>query len=423
MRSTSKAFLVTLAVLSARGLLVDFVNKNAAYALQALFAVGLFGIYVARKAKGNPGTPRDLANWAFAAFVLTTACSAFITDISHPSSTPWVYLLTMSLLAWILRAGANSVREQYGDQHLDTIVVWVCLALLAFATVQQLRISLPVHLSGSDIASLGGVVRPASTTGSYLHYPLILALGLFVSLQRQSLDINRSRLQAVLLFGGCLLSFSRSAALLLGFGGAWFYLSSKNSRQGSTIARNLVFAGAPCFYFFSRSLVWQRLMSSVDPSGIGNVDRIGQWAQGLDAWTRSPVFLSTRTGEFTNISTNLVGARATVLESGTLQLLVNGGIVSAIAYYALLVAVYQAVDRSHRWLRCGVAGAIAQTIVYQSVEVLPFIFLVASFPLISHCMTSVDRTRLEPSIRARSIKRRIAPLPTNPAHLHKEFKC
>jgi hypothetical protein len=54
-----------------------------------------------------------------------------------------------------------------------------------------------------------------------------------------------------------------------------------------------------------------------------------------------------------------------------------------ISYYALMIGTVQAAPTSPPWFRAAAIGAIAQSAVYQSIEVFPFMVIFAMIPLIA----------------------------------------
>ncbi|MFC8943027.1 hypothetical protein ACFT1B_33595, partial [Streptomyces griseoincarnatus] len=54
-----------------------------------------------------------------------------------------------------------------------------------------------------------------------------------------------------------------------------------------------------------------------------------------------------------------------------------------VLYYALMIATIMAVDKRHAWLRAGMLGAVLETFVYQSVEVVPFMIAFLLMPIVS----------------------------------------
>lgn len=259
----------------------------------------------------------------------------------------------------------------------------IALILLALVALGQQFLGLFAWLSvSSDTFSVAGYIRPASTTGSYLHYPLALAVLIFPLLQ-QVKERRRENLGPLILgLASLTVSLSRSGLLLLVVGVATWGILQK-------AWRSLAVAVGLCAVLVVSPISWSsnayvaRVLSSTDLTSSGNAQRLALWQQGFDLWAESWLLLGQFTGRVTNAAANIGAEPGLVVESGLLQQMINFGLIGAIFFYAIFTCGWWVVDRRHLWLRAGIAGACVQSFVYQSIEVLPFVALVALYPAIS----------------------------------------
>lgn len=157
-----------------------------------------------------------------------------------------------------------------------------------------------------------------------------------------------------------------------------------------------------------------RLISAIDTDSEGNPGRLRAWYNGIALWSEGILFVGDRTGVVTQTTARLLEGREMIqVESGVLQQLINFGLLGLIAYYGLWLAIYQAIDDRHIWLRGAVVGGAVQSFVYMSVEVVPFMITIAMLPLISDWLRAryqVVRSMIDQSsvfMASRSPARRI----------------
>jgi len=257
---------------------------------------------------------------------------------------------------------------------------------------------------GSDLASMGGLVRPSSMTGNYLHYPLFIAMLVFVFMEFWS---SRKRLVHGLLAGlfalAIVLSFSRSGAMILALG---FVAYVFTARRLSTRIR-YVYWGSGLFLaaaaVFSGTVYAERILGSLSVDAAGNEGRVTKWFQAAELWSDSPLVIGGWTGMYTNVTENFGGGSAGVVESGFFQQLVSFGVLGVVLFYLIMSQSIRAVDRSHSWLRAGLIGGMLETFVYQSIEVIPFMAIYALTPFIStHLLQRAGRTAPQAALPADS---------------------
>ncbi|WP_157421557.1 hypothetical protein [Agromyces sp. Leaf222] len=370
--------------MTSRGLIELAIGKQTAYVVQAAAAFLLVGC-LRRRATIVPGTRRWGSYVAVYALVFSGLVSTFFT-INRWSlasaTTPLLYVATMIALGLLLCWGSDADRRSDAIQIiLPSVVAVISLQVAAAIAQQYMGWGL---LSGTDYGTFGDQARPSGLTGSYLHYPLVLAvMGIVV------FGAWRRRGSAILLCAtglavfGILASYSRSGMMILAF--TIVIAVSTGRTMATKVASVLALVVAWTFISlaFSENPVLVRALSALDLSSAGNSGRVRQWTDAMGSWFDSPLLFGSYTGLVTNISRNFGGSFSLgVVESSLLQQLLNLGIVGTVATYWLLGAVVRAVPVRDIWVRAGVSACILQTLIYQSIEVLPYVALLAIVPLV-----------------------------------------
>lgn len=379
--TTSLIFGLCVLTACGRGVLEVTVGKELGYGIQAVALVLLTAsLYLS----GFHPTTDSARNSAFLyGFALAVVLSSSYVSVVKEFAAAWIYAAVMLLFAipmWF-----------FSSNYIDAarripVSLWLGAAGTASviaATAQQTGLPLDT-LPGSDIASLGGLVRPSGLSGSFLHYPLFIALTFFVFAQLWSIHRRAIHgLLATVFAVAVVASLSRSGAMILILGVAALLITARSGKQ----LMRLIFATASIllalFLGMGNSIYFSRIVSSVDLEAGGNSARVTSWLSALELWAESPIIIGGYTGMYTNITQNFGEASSGVVESGLLQQLVSVGLVGAILYYALMVGAILAVNNRHSWLRAGMVGALLETFVYQSVEVVPFMVLFLLMPVIS----------------------------------------
>ena len=380
---TTPAVFVLLLAVTSRGVIEVVTGKQVAYAVQLICALALVWILHRRGAALPGGAVRWGGYVALYILVIGGVASAIITlNTWHLDSliAPALYVATFAVLGLMLCWGTHRDRVSDNLRVVTPGASAVVLVQVAVASGQQYLGW--TFAAGSDQASVALQVRPAGLTGSYLHYPLVLSV-LAILLVGAWMRHRRPvpLVCAGVAVAGVLLSYSRSGMMILALTLVFALLFSRtvSTRLATLLVVGLVVAAV--LLFLQGSPVLDRALSALDLESSGNAGRVAQWAAGFETWSRSPLLLGSHTGLVTNITRNFGGVSFGVVESSLLQQLLNLGIVGAVATYWLLLAVVRAVPTADVWVRAGAAACVAQTVIYQFVEVLPFVTLLAILPL------------------------------------------
>ncbi len=375
-------------VLVSRGVLELVVGKTLAYGVQALAAAAVV-VIVLVTGRARPG-PAWRRTWtSYYVLVLAAFASGAATLLVSGTTRFFPYIAVMCFICALLAAVSSTTRRVVRVDFGPVVVVTLAV-LVAFALLQQLAgfSALP----GVDRGSLGDTARPSSLTGSFLHYPLCAAVLTFAS--AGIAQVRRSRWYAAVAVVGAaavLLSYSRSGMLVVLAGALLGGVFAPGAGAKLRTAYLALVAALAVYLGFSSTTVVERALSAVSLEGAGNVTRVDRWDLALRMWFDSPLLVGRYTGEVTNVTGNLTDARAIVVESGTLQQLLNFGLVGTVAFYVLAALSVRAVDRRVSWTCAGMTACLIQTFVYQSVEVLPFMALFALVPaMVERPRTAVD---------------------------------
>jgi hypothetical protein len=382
-------FLFLSAILSctSRGIFEILIGKTAGYGLQITIWTGFLAslLIISRGyIKTSHGMMFLYLLLGFAAF-----SSSLITLDVRGFEYGIIYAVAMMYISGLILYGI-AVRLSFFEIKtvIDSFIPVTCL-LIGIGVAQEVgAINLP---GGSGL----GFVRPSSLTGSYLHYPIVIAiLALIFGQAAFILRKWRYAVMSILCVSAVIISASRSGAMILGLSGAlWvvFFLSSMRTvRKFDALMVVLILIAMSCggLWALSDNFFVKRILSSTDLTSAGNDDRLYLWKIGFDVFTDGPILLGKETGLYTNITSNIAGTTGGIVESGLLQQLVNFGLIGTIAFYGLYIGLFYAVDKNCRWLRAAVLASLMQSFIYQSIEVFPFIALVAFLPTLSHALSN-----------------------------------
>jgi hypothetical protein len=231
------------------------------------------------------------------------------------------------------------------------------------------QIGLFQELPGLNVSD---VVRPHSTLGTYLHYPIFVSMGSLIFLSLYS----RTRETKFLLFFiiGSIATFlanSRYGVLEIVVGTALlggFLL--KNKTTVFIICALLVVVVS------QNTELLLRLANDFTFDGIGNKDRISSWDKAISIISPYDILFGKHFGIFSNSNfDNATPFR--VPESSLLLLLLNFGFIGTIIFIYILFSMYY----FSKLMTLGLAF-LAPSLFVQSVEMIPFIMLFCLAPLL-----------------------------------------
>lgn len=397
-------FLV-IGILLSRGALELFLPKSLAMMLQLSVMVAALSYCLwANRQLAFRQRDRSLVMMSLA-FLLISVLSGTLTTLIHGEFL-WPFVVVFNLFLVLVCLVAVTLEGGLGWELnvAKSLVVWGWI-LLFTAVLEQCRLlSLPGH------SYLYVLVRPASLTGSYLHYPIVMAILGYVALELGKTSGSlRYKVSGLAFLLAPVLAVSRSGAFIVLFSAAIY--AAKGFFRGRVLALVALVIAASCIGYFSlgseashlRSIA-ERVTQAMDRQAEGNTGRINSWRRVSAMWLDSNLFIGEYAGLVTNAAGNLNGKEAPVAESGLLQMLVNFGLLGAVLFYGLLIGCYRRIAQQHHFLRAAFVASVTQTLFYQSTEVIPFITFLLSLPWLSSSISAfgpaeLASRQLEPSVQ------------------------
>lgn len=262
-------------------------------------------------------------------------------------------------------------------------------------------LSLPAYyymsIPGKGTVHVGHLwlARPASLIGSYLHFPIILPL--IGVITYRFIAKRYARIISLIFIIVPFLLFSRSGIIISSFALLGLIISRVNKMHINfsrlvkisiiSLAAIAIFSALFMLINPVRTYVISLIARIFNFSDIGNTVRYSIWSTALRVLSKTNLVF----GEFTGFSSNIIknffnnGAMAvesplatTTLESGLLEILTSFGLLGALLYYAgLMLPVYENFKKSEIFIVFTMIGVIIETLFYQSVEILPFVFILS----------------------------------------------
>jgi len=346
---------------------------------------------------------RQLAS--VSAVKLTSACafvalagSSFALTVAKTGAWEGVlYLGVMAFWTFYLVSMGSGARV-LGVVPLEKLLL---VPLLANLTVGLLEHSGKVVMPGSSL--YGEFIRPAGLMGSMQHYAITLAIAACFYLQVfLATKAPVYLVIAVAFMLGTMASLTRSGYLILGLCAAFLCaaegIRALLRRKVLRVAWTVLLSSASAV-LLAGSLVakhlepfWERATTMLHPGAPGNPERLAAWRTALEMWAESPLVLGDAVGVVTQSTGKVFRDAHTVnVESGVLQQLVNFGLLGALAFYVMLLLTLWEIHRRHKVLRGAVLAGILQSLVYMSIETVPYMFLLGLAPALSDRLRRLER--------------------------------
>ncbi len=383
-------FMIILA--TCRGGLELLMTKKFAMALQFAGITALSALIFFPKSRAASPSQKFYIIFALI-FIAESFLSCFLTFTLNETKI-WVIYFAFNLgLLWIGLFTIRRFEEKELKIAIAPILLFAGWLLLMTACLEQ------VHLIKFDATGEIYLVRPASLTGSFLHYPIIMILLGMISLQWYALSKKKLYLWSGLIF--CLAPLaaaSRSGALIL-LASILFYplvAPFRKSKKIIILITLIIACGFLSFLYFSKesrnsplhNMVHHMVMAASKKS-IGNNIRINIWNRVISEWVGTNLLIGEEAGKYTNASNNMLAKKkldtnkSRVTESSVLQLLMNFGLIGMVLFYAILLQIPRFIHPGHCLLKAAFYASLIQTLFYQSIEVVPFMTLLFLFPVIS----------------------------------------
>ena len=382
-------FFIFLFTIVSRGFFELFLEKKTAFLVQIIiisffiitsllfFKVKLSSKYLSIQAL------------IFVVFVFSAIFSSIITIYLENGGAPFFYSGIMCFLAFVSIFISSFNINKTWKIDIGKMIVILVLLLFGVAVYEQVTNTL---MPGAWWH--GTTVRPASLTGSKQHYAIILSI-LTLYLFQYWLILRENTYLIGFFLGviGVFLSLTRSGAMIL-FLAFLPYLCYKFyikhlMKIKTIVLLYLVIGGIFGLVFlliyFDLQFFFDRMLSSIDTKSAGNGERVKAWFRGIDMMlTSNNLLLGQYTGVVTNATRTVTNTKSFVVESGTLQMLLNFGVIGFLSFYFILFNVFSRIKKNQVFLFFVLFSFLCSTIVYQSIETIPFIVLLSLIPLVSN---------------------------------------
>jgi O-Antigen ligase len=387
------AYLLAVVLCASRGVLEYLIGKDAAYLIQVGGIVGLLVWYISPTAIA--AYFREEGRWSFGLLVgmvfsigLSIVATLAITD-QLGLAYLFVFIFTLFIYFYSI--------SNYQKRFVRPRVAYAGLVLFALieagvALAQQQNI-FPLDLPGSTYGFDN--LRAPALTGSYLHYPLFVAIA--ASLCGVDYLVRKnvlSGLACAVLSYAIFSALSRSGMLIIlgTFGLAFLQGPIQFITRNAKLILVTVFATMALMIFGvaissqNDSVVnvgTERMMGATDLQSDGNDGRTEAWEKAKSLALPANLITGTYFGLVTNSAPDPVKQEFGIVESSVLQQILNIGLMGAIFYFGMLISVTKLASKESRISLC-VWAALFQTFFYQSIEVIPFVFILMTLPVFDY---------------------------------------
>jgi hypothetical protein len=381
-------YLVALLLSTSRGLLELEVGKSAAYLAQVGGIVALLVWYISPSALSAHFQREGRRALLLGAGLAVAIVVSILMTIAETGEFGASYIFLFIFTAFAYLYSVSNYRRRFVRPGLAYAgVILIALGQGAVAVFQQ-RGSFPIDLPGTTYGF--DDLRVPALTGSYLHYPIFMAIASSLCavdyLARRRIS---SALMAVALAFFVYVALSRSGVLIVV--GTILLAAVKEPirfvvRHGKWIVAALLattviaVSGGPKGDD-ALSAGADRIAGAFSLSSDGNDIRAAAWDKAIDLARPVNLVAGTYFGLVTNAATDADKDRYGVVESSLLQQILNIGLLGTVAYYGLLISLTGLLRERGRPIALCIYAALFQTLFYQSVEVIPFVFVFMTLPV------------------------------------------
>jgi O-antigen ligase len=324
--------------------------------------------------------------WSIVGLGFTIVISILMT-LAQTGQIGYSYLFLFAFTIFIYLYSISNYRKRFVRPGLAYAGVAIIGLIQAGVGVAQQQSVFPLDLPGATYGFDN--LRVPALTGSYLHYPLFV--GVIASLCAIKYLTNKKLLSAVFcaVLTWCIFSaLSRSGMLIiLGTFGFAFIKEPLRflSKHAKLIIAALVASAAVLVLGGASensvvSVSTQRMTGATDLQSDGNDGRTEAWDKAVALARPINVIAGSYFGLVTNSASDEIKTEYGIVESSVLQQILNIGLVGTIFYFSLLISITRLMSGESRLSAC-VWAALFQTLFYQSVEVIPFIFILMTLPV------------------------------------------
>jgi hypothetical protein len=383
------AYLLALVLCSTRGVLEFAIGKNAAYLVQVGGIFGLLMWYISPAALGSYFRREGRSSfWLLAGLIFSIVLSIVIT-LAQTGLIEFSYLSVFIFTIFMYLYSISNYRKRFVRPRAAYAgLVLVALIQAGVAMLQQQN-KFPIELPGWTYGFDN--LRAPSLTGSYLHYPLFVAIAAALCgmdyLMRKKL---LSGLAFIVLTAAIFSALSRSGMLIiigsfsLAIVAGPIQFLSKNGKlilaAGMACMTIMVLGGASSSDDSVTTMGTQRVLGATNLQADGNDGRTEAWDKAALLAQPVNVVAGSYFGLVTNVAPDAVKSQFGIVESSVLQQFLNIGVLGTIFYYGLLISMTRLLSYGSKIKFC-ILAALFQSFFYQSIEVIPFVFLLMTLPV------------------------------------------
>lgn len=410
-------FFILLTGLFSRGLWQVFLPKSISMALQLLIIVSCLFLFTLRPLKKQKRAYSQHLLLALV-FLFFALLSALLTSFTHLSYYWIVYLSFTFISTWICLSCLKLSLIPYEIKNMGFMLCLWGWILFLCACLEQIGV---FQFPGAS--RLWIIRRPASISGSMLHYPLLISmLGFVVLTWYQTCKDKRYALSAYFFLLAPFVALSRSGVFISAFSFV-IYTFLMLFRNVKKVMQSLLVISLTFFFLYFVSFqsgenakpsqtalgvteaISSRIFNATDVQASGNQGRVASWKFGWNKWLSTHLILGEETGHVTNSTQAFFGENnlGKVTESGLLQQLINFGFLGTLLYYLMICFPYFFIEKEHYYLKSVYISCIIQTLFYQSIEVLSFFCLLMFIPWFSKSMKMLHERKKQNPIKSHAL--------------------
>lgn len=384
------AFLLAALLCSIRGVLEYEIGKSAAYLVQVGGIVGLLVWYVSPRALARYFRSEGRWPLAMTAGVAFTVALSMVVTLAQVGQLELSYLFVFVFTIFVYFYSISNYEHRFVRPRLAFWgVVVIALIQTGVALLQQ-RGSFPIALPGATYGFDN--LRVPSLTGSYLHYPLFV--GIVAALCGADYLMHKKAMSglAFALLTACIFSSLSRSGMLIILATVGLAFVTEPIRFVKRNAKLIVAALMSCVAVVvlggasgggSDSVVetgTARILGAANLQSDGNDGRTENWTKARQLAMPVNVVAGSYFGLVTNSAPDDVKNQFGIVESSVLQQFLNVGALGTVFFYGLLLSVTALLARGSK-IRLCVFAALFQSLFYQSIEVIPFIFMLMTLPV------------------------------------------
>jgi hypothetical protein len=383
-------YLLALVLCAIRGVLEFEIGKSAAYMVQVGGIVALLMWYISPSALSAYFRREGVRSlWLVAGLIFSITVSILIT-LAETGEFGFSYLFLFAFTLFIYFYSISNYQRRFVRPGVAYAGLVLFALVEAGVAAAQQRNVFPIELPGATYGFDN--LRVPSLTGSYLHYPLFVAItASLCAVDYLTYKRTFSALACAVLTACIFSSLSRSGMLIIvGTLGLAFVTEPFRflAKHGKLIfaavlasAAIMVLGGAGGDGVDDVVGVGaQRMAGAANLSSDGNDGRTEAWDKATELASPINMIAGTYFGLVTNSASDAVKDEYGIVESSLLQQFLNIGLLGAIFYYGMLISLTRLMTWNKKISLC-VCSSLFQTLFYQSIEVIPFVFVLMTLPV------------------------------------------